>query len=161
MINILSASRRKPVIRIWIPYIYEIAEALESLEGLERDTPVINVSYKLYSAQQKIEALLNNSVYASSIRSCRIAGNSLVDALKAQTANQDLERNLTVFDIYQLDFARTQFKTAFLAEMGVWPAFFVSQKEFFDTLILLDVEFHSNLTQGFHRNLTHPVMRAV
>jgi hypothetical protein len=23
------------------------------------------------------------------------------------------------------------------------------------------VEFHSNLTQGFHRNMTHPVVRAV
>ncbi|MGO8753914.1 MAG: hypothetical protein ACLQHK_01640 [Gallionellaceae bacterium] len=126
------------MIRISLPYIYAISEAVEPLSKIAVGTKHINVIYDLYQAQSTIEVLINQSVFASSLRSCRPAANKLIGLLKGMTSNENFDRELDYSEVIPLQSAYQEFKIAFLAETGIFPSYFVTQKEPFDTLILLD-----------------------
>jgi len=93
---------------------------------------------KIFEAHTEIDAFLNNSVFAATLRSCRNSDNLLINGLIAIMQNKKFDRELDFHEIYPVTTQAPQFKTELLAELGVLPAYFVSQKESFDTITLLD-----------------------
>jgi hypothetical protein len=128
------------VIRIALPYVYALAEAFDPLSGLQPNVRYGDLVYRLWNAQATLDSLMGTSVFANSLRSCRESAGRLRDALKhvTENPNPDLERILGPSEIIPITYAAEQFKTALLAEIGVLPSYFVTQKESFDTLSLLD-----------------------
>jgi hypothetical protein len=93
---------------------------------------------KLFSAQATLEGLLNGSVFSPNLRSSRKLPAELSEAIKNEVdINKDWAREIGAIAIY-LTQTYAQFKTAFIAEIGTFPAYFVNQKGSFDTLTLLD-----------------------
>jgi hypothetical protein len=128
------------VIKISLPYIYSLAEALEPLNRLQHDTSMQVAWSALWNAKFNIQSLIQNSVFASTLRSCQKSAHDLMSFIDTKITNtSDINANtLDVLFILTLNNLVTNFKTAMLAEMGVLPSYFVSQKESFDTNVLLD-----------------------
>ncbi len=134
-----GSRRRSPMIEIYLPYVYSLSEALEPLSTLARGAKFMDSFHMLYTAQTQLETFLNGSVFASSLRSCRGHGGNLIASINAVTSNiDDLDREIQFSEVYTITSQAAQFKTAMLAELGVFPTYFVTQKESFDTLTLLN-----------------------
>jgi hypothetical protein len=128
----------EPVIRISLPYVYNIAVSLEPLLTLQADSRYMDVFITLWSAHTQIDGLMNNSVFAHTLRSSRAHADTLQRAIKVETENPNTDRVLTVYNVVPIIQQATQFKIALLAEIGVLPSYFVTQKEGFETFTLLD-----------------------
>lgn len=127
---------RKPMIRISLPYILGLGEALEPLKQLRPKDTIDDKIVDLYRARTALDGLLDGSVFSPNLRSSR----QLAESLR-RTINEELEKDWAkelqgaAFNISEIF---TQFKTALTAEIGMFPTYFVSQKGSYDTLILLD-----------------------
>jgi hypothetical protein len=91
----------------------------------------------MYVARMMIANFLDGGVFSADLRSCRIHGTALIEALDKVISNTE-DRELSIFEIYPITNAFAQFRTAMLAEIGVLPSFFVTQKGGFHTITLLD-----------------------
>jgi hypothetical protein len=133
-----AAFRRKlPMIKIFLPYVYSLAEALEPITAISTGSKYSDVVVSLYAARATIDTFLNHSVFAHNIRSCRNHGQVLISTLDAIINTTD-DRELTPYETFSISHQAMQFKTAMLAEVGVFPSYFVIQKGSYDTLTLLD-----------------------
>jgi hypothetical protein len=126
------------MIRISLPYVVLISESLEPLAALKPNSVVNDIVFVLYGAQATLDSLLAGSVFSPNLRSSRQLGTNLSKTILPEVdVNKDWARELgyPAIVITQL---YAQFKTAFTAEIGTFPAYFVSQKGSLDTLTLLD-----------------------
>jgi hypothetical protein len=128
-----------PVLRISLPYIYTLALELEPLAKSREwvGKKLSDVLVDLWGAHSATSTLLNNSVFAPTLRSCRESGTNLIAAID-RLNNEDWNIAIEFKHIYSVAAAFDQFKVALLAELGVLPSYFVTQKEGYDTLTLLD-----------------------
>ncbi|MCJ2136107.1 hypothetical protein MKK69_18980 [Methylobacterium sp. J-026] len=93
----------------------------------------------LIVAENATSSFIRSSVFANSVRSCRQSAEGLVATISEITRDaRDYDTLVNEFNIYQVKTAYGQFKIALQAELGVSPAFFVTQKGSHDTLSLLD-----------------------
>jgi len=126
------------MIRISLPYVFSLNEFLEPCGKLKPKDTLNDVVFELWNAQAAVEALLTGSVFSANLRSSRQLAVNLIEILKREAdAKKDWEAELGGTAVYIAQ-AYTQFKTALTAEIGTFPAYFVSQKGSFDTLTLLD-----------------------
>jgi hypothetical protein len=126
------------MIRISLPYVFSLAETLEPLAVLKPKDTLNDVIFILWSAQTTLELLLSNSVFSANLKSSRQLAVNLIEILKRESdATKDWDKELGATTIYIAQ-AYAHFKTALAAEIGTFPAYFVSQKGSFDTLTLLD-----------------------
>ena len=125
------------MIRISLPYVYDLAVQLEPLGTLHAGK-YGDVFLKLLTARQKIDELINSSVFAPTLRSSRNFADHLLTALDVFMDGKNLSDDLEYTDIFPVVSAFTQYKIALLTEFGVVPSYFVTQKGGFDTLSLLD-----------------------
>lgn len=136
----MSAYRRfggRPMIRISLPYIYNLAGSLNPLANvaaLDRN----NALYAFIQADANLKALLNESVFTSTLRMCVETGQSLSTKLSELVEKGFKgEEQYTVWELQAVAMQFQQFKTELLAELGVLPSYFVTQKAGFDTETLL------------------------
>lgn len=126
------------MIRISLPYVISISESLEPLATLKPKDIVNDIIVMMFGAQGTLGALLSGSVFSPNLRSSRQLASNLNDLLKKETdVNSDWARELGYIAVAIVQ-TYAQFKTAFIAEIGTFPAYFVNQKGSFDTLTLLD-----------------------
>lgn len=126
------------MIRISLPYFVSISESLEPLATLKPKDIVNDVVFMMFGAHATLSGLLSGSVFSANLRSSRQTATGLSNTLEAETdANKDWARELG-YPAILITQAYAQFKTAFSAEIGTFPAYFVNQKGSFDTLTLLD-----------------------
>lgn len=129
---------RRQMIRISLPYVFDLCEKLEPLKALKPTDQRGDVIFILWVAQIAVEQLVGSSVFSANLRSSRQLAVALASTLKKESdGDQDWTKELgyqaaTIAQMYG------QFKTALIAEIGTFPAYFVSQKGSFDTLTLLD-----------------------
>ncbi|MBZ9601814.1 hypothetical protein [Phyllobacterium chamaecytisi] len=126
------------MIRILLPYIFQLSSAFEPLTTLPTGKFNVDTASKMFQAEQTLDGFLNQSVFASSIRSSRELGMRLLQAIRDETSNSDFDREIQWFTVNTISNLYYQFKTVLLAELGVLPAFFVSQKQAYDSSTLLD-----------------------
>jgi hypothetical protein len=126
------------MIRISLPYVFSLSESLEPLAKLNPKSTLNDDIFTLWGAQTALEGLLSGSVFSPNLRSSRKLAVDLVEVLKREgNVDQDWSKELGHVAI-SIGHRYGQFKTALTAEIGTFPAYFVSQKGSFDTLTLLD-----------------------
>jgi len=130
------------VIRISLPYIYQLASVLEQLENVNSIDDGPEAFFLLSSAKHRIEALLEASVFGENIRSSRDLADQLIGHLSAEIDKAEAkdtlgEYSLDDFAAYLIKDGFEQFKIAFLAELNILPSYFVSQKGGYDTEVLI------------------------
>lgn len=124
------------MIQISLPYVVEFVAALDGLANVVAGARVADVYGSLYNAKSKIDEFYDRSLYAQDLRSSRQLSATLAGHLA--TALSDFSAVIAPHVQWQISSSRDQFKTAFLAELGVMPSFFVTQKGGFDTSTLLN-----------------------
>ena len=136
-----SASRGGGVmIRITLQYIWTLSESMETLARLDHTKSIgkVDLMFAAFEAKNALEALFSGSVFAGTLRSARPLAEALRAELQKATEGSDLEGDSKATDVWALKRAYEAFKIAFLAELGTFPTYFVSQKGSHDTLTLLD-----------------------
>lgn len=126
------------MIRISLPYVFGLCESLEPLARLNPKATLNDEIFTIWGAQATLEVLLTGSVFSPNLRSSRRLASDLLEALKHEG---DTEKNWAKelgYVAAHIGRLYAQFKTAFTAEIGTFPAYFVSQKGSFDTLSLLE-----------------------
>jgi hypothetical protein len=133
-----NRSSRNPMIRISLPYVYNLSETLEPLKALNPKMIRGEIIFDLWTAQSVLDGLLANSVFSANLRSSRQLATALSSKLKIEAGAEhdwNAELGYAANAIVQ---QYAQFKTAFTAEIGTFPTYFVTQKGSYDSLTLLD-----------------------
>ena len=128
------------MVPISLPYLFQLASELEPLELLptSETVPFNQVFGRLYVARSALALLLNTSVFSTYLRSSNALGRELYDALSQITTNDGLlDRDVHGITLWAIKSAYEKYKVALLAELGVFPSYFVTQKGSHDTLSLL------------------------
>lgn len=130
---------RGPMIRITLQYIWALSESLEPISRLDPLKPIekIDLMIAAFGAKQALDALIAGSVFATTLRSTRPLAADLRQQLEKATTG-DVDHKVEMSDVWALKRSYDAFKIAFLAELGTFPAYFVSQKGSHDTLTLLE-----------------------
>jgi len=126
------------MIRISLPYIYNLAAQLEPLERLQVGTSYFDVFLDIFGAEDAVSSLYTASVFSHTLRSSRPYADKLVEALRSAIHHDDHSRQLDHSEVYSITNAFSQFKIALLAELEVVTNYFVVQKGGFDVVSLLD-----------------------
>jgi hypothetical protein len=90
----------------------------------------------LYIAQNSLEAFLVNSVYQ--LRTCRQAGQQLLQAIKSLTADTERQEPLSFMEAYRVTSALSEFENVLNAEFGMMNLYFVGKKRGYDTTDLIE-----------------------
>jgi hypothetical protein len=130
---------RGPVIRISLPYVYKLATDIEPLLAIKTGEHINNHYFTLLSAEYAIDSLLTGSVFSPTLRSCRESAQGLLASIRNLTTDNNPSRAMNQFEIIGLTSQFEQFKIALLAEIGILPSYFVTQKGGFDTITLLEL----------------------
>lgn len=137
------------MIQIHLPYLIDFVATLDRLSGVTENRTVGNVYGLAYLAKQQLDTIYGISLYAPALRSSRQLAVGLtahLDTLMKRPFNE----TVTYVDQLTIQSSRDQFRTAFMAELGILPSFFVTQKAGFDTAMLLergDTLFPQSLTR--------------
>lgn len=126
------------MIRFSLPYVYDLAERFEKLAEVKVDTKYVDVFIKIHSARLALEGLMNQSIFAATLRSSRANAINLYEALIGISNNEDFERKLTPVEVFPVANALQIFKTSLIAELNVLPSYFVTPKGCYDTIFLLE-----------------------
>jgi hypothetical protein len=118
--------------------VYKLALELEPLSAIKPDTSVSANLYVIFNARVNIDTLINGSVFSPSLRSSRESANQMLHVLDNLLNDTNYERQLKLLDTVTISRQYGEFKTALMAELGILPSYFVTQKGGFDTLTLLE-----------------------
>lgn len=125
------------MIRISLPYLINLMEALEPLSRIQPAEGRMTAWLAIWTAQSQLQQLQTASIYSAALRSSRALGDELLAAL-ANFDVGDLNKAVGQFELFPIIQAYSRYKIALLAELGVIPSYFVTQKGGYDTLSLLD-----------------------
>lgn len=128
------------MIRISLPYIFEIASKIEPLASLptDKDTPYQEIFVSLMIADNMLTELDSGTLYSPYLRSSRQLLRGLHLNIKNIINVHDFDRIVERYQIWNVVHSYQQFRVAFTSEIGSFNAFFVTQKGGFDTVSLLD-----------------------
>lgn len=119
-----------PMIRISLPYIFNLATNLEPLNTLpEQDSVAV--------AEGALKSFLHEGLYAPYLRTSSPLGHTLLGLLQSQTQNDSFDRKLNRYEIWQISSGYSQYRTVLLAELGSLDSYFVTQKGPYDSIALL------------------------
>ncbi len=126
------------LIQISLPWIIEVGAALDAANDISAGKSLSDSLYILLGINSKIEAVFDQSIYGPNLRTSRQKATELHKEIESILGDFNLEKTLTDFEVWALKNKRDQFKIVFMAELGVLPSFVVTQKEGFDTAILIE-----------------------
>ena len=131
--------KRRAVIRISLPYVYGLAEALEPLDDSLREAKKFgDIVTKLWAASRALDTLTQDSPFAASLRSSQELAEKLKEKIAEFEAEHKWSDTLEFKDTISVYSAFKEYKVALLAEIGVFPSYYVTQKSGYDMLTLLD-----------------------
>jgi hypothetical protein len=126
------------MIRISLPYLFSLANALEPLASIQTGDARFETGVKVWGATAQLHGFLNSSVYGPAIRSSRALGEQLLDVLNSFKADA-FDNPIEAMEAFQLKNTYSHYKIALLAELGIAPTYFVTPKPPFDTAMLLEL----------------------
>jgi hypothetical protein len=126
------------MIRISLPFIYELSTQFEPLERLpDQKTRFGEVFLPLAVAQHMLQTL-SGSLYAPYLRTSSALLQQLLGHVNSQLGTSaDMDREVSPFELLTIKNAFGQYRTALLAELGTFNTYFVTQKGGFDMHSLL------------------------
>jgi hypothetical protein len=126
------------MIRISLPFVYDLAERLDALSRLpEQPTAFREVFFQLIMAENALNNLANGSLFSPYLRTSYVLSKQLFQAIRAQTSNHDMTRQMEAHELGLIKNTYSQYKFALLAELGTFNTYFVTAKGGFDMLSLL------------------------
>jgi hypothetical protein len=129
----------RPMIRINAPWLLDIIEGIDTLDGLSAGQTLIDEIGRFFSAQSKLEAVFDQSFYGDHLRASRAAGKDLHNVLAAFIDRDDwATTKLTEYDIVNIKGKKATFRTVFLADLSVLPIYIVSKKDTYDVNRLIE-----------------------
>lgn len=135
--NITNQRGAKPVIRIDLPWVLDVAAALDDLDRVEPESTLEVAFVRLYGAQRQLAALFNASVYSHYLRASRQKGNELHDYIEKIVAPMDYSRTIGQFELAEIIRLRDHFSLVFRSEISTLPVFLVSRKDNYDVSLLI------------------------
>lgn len=130
---------RVPVKRILLPWMFDVAAALDSLDRVQIGDKYETHWYALYDAKNQIEAVFTQSIYGAHLRISRQKAGELHAQLESIIGDgSQTERELINYEVWLLKSKRDQFKTVFLSELSALPLFLVSEREGYDINLLIE-----------------------
>lgn len=127
------------MIRVSLPYIYELAANLKPLNYVAYDTPFKESRVDLFNAETYLDGFLHRSVYAPHIKTSLASGVHLLAMIRNVTSAQsDEDRLITFLDKFYIQSALQQFETVLTAELNVSHSYFVIAKRGYDSTVLID-----------------------
>jgi hypothetical protein len=127
------------MIRISLPYIYNLSAALKPLYTIEADTLLSKNRWTLYNAESNLHGFLYQSVYASTLKASAAPGAALLEAIQKVTnaSEPDSDKKLSFLEVYSITSALTEFETVLIAEMNTAASHFVTKICGYDTSDLI------------------------
>jgi hypothetical protein len=127
-----------PVLRISLPYIYDLSAALKPLNNIDHGTPINQWMYILYNAETELQGFLFSSVYCQTLKASNAPGRALLEAIKKLTSDSNKDRNLDFIDTYNVSNKLATFEAVLSAEMNVCNSYFVTKKRGYDISDLIN-----------------------
>src|SRR5438552_5673582 len=127
------------MIRIAIPWLFDVVDSIDGLDGLLPDQNVASNLAALCAARQHLEMVFASSFYSEYLRTSRSAANELYVAVTKLTDDEDWQTKVvTSYEVQSIRATRDRFKTVFIAELSTLPSFMVAKKDNFDVNLLVD-----------------------
>jgi hypothetical protein len=128
------------MIRISIPWLFDIIESLDSLDNVKANEDILSNLISLFPVQGKLEAIFDQSIYGGYLRASRDAAFSLHSQISEIMGDHETwtERKVSEFQVISLREKKDKFKTVLLADLNVLPSYLVSMKDSFDIAILVE-----------------------
>lgn len=128
--------------RISIPWILDVASALDHLDQVKHGEKFEHHWYWLYNAKNQLEAVFSQSIYSTHLRVSRQKATDLHNHLSVMLGDGTIvDRDLDNMEVWQLKFRNDGFRTVFLSELSTLPSFLVSEKESYDVTFLIEEGF--------------------
>jgi hypothetical protein len=130
---------KHPMMRISIPWLFDIMESLDGLDKVEADHTVLDEFVALYGVQSAIERAYGQSVYVHYLRASRQSADHLYTAIRGLLDAPDwAEKKLSIYEVQGIKFQKDRLKTVLLADMSALPSYLVTPKGNFDVIFLID-----------------------
>jgi hypothetical protein len=128
------------MIRISIPWIIGVFESLDGIDKVKAKDTVLEALPLIFSVQNQIEMIFDQSIYGSYLRVSREAAKQLHsevgDLLDVDKKWE--ERVISDYEAFSLKEKKDKLKTVLLAEFSVVPSYLVSVKDSYDVAILVE-----------------------
>jgi hypothetical protein len=135
--NVRRFAARTPMIRISLSYVYGYARQLEPLTAIpSMECKLSDIFLDLFNAKSALDGM-HSSVFGPYLVSSYPPYQALTESISAYFAKYDPNRIVQNFEIASLKRQVEEYRIAFLAEVSVMNAYFVTQKGGFDTRSLL------------------------
>lgn len=138
------------MIRISIPWMVDVFQALDMLDILQPQQNVGQALGTLYTAKSKVEDAFTKSIYQPFLKTSYEHADKLVSAINAVMEPFDHDKIIDDFEVWRIKDARDQSRIVFRADISQLPAYLVSKKENYDVDSLID-----NGVGLFPSNLLH------
>ena len=127
------------MMRISIPWVLDVIEGMDELNMLAAKSTVLEAFLTLFTAQSKIEAIYDQSVYGGYLRASRQAASEIHTEIEQYLSAQDWEKKVfSEWEVASLKTKKNNLKTVLLAELQVTPTYLVSLKDNFDVILLVE-----------------------
>ena len=127
------------MLRISLPWILQAMASIDRLQQIKAGQTVHDISYLCFDAGQDVENILGQSVYSPHLKISREKAELLKAALDAMSPSRTCQqREVSELDAWTIQYHGNQFKEILMAELGILPAFLVTEKEGYDVNVLID-----------------------
>jgi hypothetical protein len=126
------------VIRISVPYVYNVSESLSPLSSLSGGENVSEHLYVLYNAHSTLSNFLFRSVWSSCLRVCKGPGNELLASIKAILDKDGSSPIIDFWEAVQITQKLTAFKTVLEAEFQTAATYLVTGRRGYDIATLIE-----------------------
>lgn len=127
------------MIRISLPWILDVIGAIDRLDTVVSGKLSAH-AYTLFFADFQLENLYDQSVYKGHLRASRQKARELQEHISTLFKKWQNDNEAEIFDgeVWSLRTLRDTFKTVFLADLNIMPAYLVTGKEGYDINMLID-----------------------
>lgn len=126
------------MIRISVPYVYSLSEALLPLTSIPIDGAKKGEhAYALYHAHSTLATFLYQSVWSHCLRVCKGPGQNLLDAIAA-TFPLENDDEIDLFKIFPITNALTSFRAVLEAEFQIAATYLVTERRGYDISVLIE-----------------------
>lgn len=132
------------MIRISIPYVYNLHEALSPLANIKQGDTVREHLFSLFTAENLLDQFLNQSLWGSALRVCRQPGNALLASIRhtysdtPEGAQPEPERQVEYWRVVHMQQELSRFKAVMEAEFLTTPSYLVLGRRGYDVATLIE-----------------------
>jgi hypothetical protein len=127
------------MIRISIPYVYNLLEALYPLTLIKQGDTLGNHLFNLFNADNLLDQFINQSLWGQSLRVCRQPGNSLLRQIRELYGEEiQGEKEIEYWRVVALQNQLTSFKAVLEAEFLITAAYLVTPQRGYDVATLIE-----------------------